>query len=249
MVRINDKVILIDSGGSASLNSNYDVGENVTLPYILNKKVLSLDYIMVSHFDADHVEGFIAVLNAIKVKNIILSKQPKETELYKKVIDIANKKRINLIYVKQGDILNIDKLKFIILAPDDNFIGDQDLNNNAIVCKMVYNSFSMLFTGDIEDKGEKKLVSSLSNNAILKSTILKVGHHGSKTSTTDEFLELVSPSIALIGVGEENKFGHPNDKVIKKLKDKNIRIYRTDISGEIMINVSKNGDIKIKTKL
>ena len=254
MIRINDKTILVDSGGTTSLDSAHDVGENITLPYVLGQKVNMLDYILISHFDADHVEGFIAILESIKVKNIILSKQPKESFFYKKVLNIAKEKNINLIYVKMGDTLNIDKnLKFIVLWPGEEFVGNEDLNNNAIVFKLEYgNSFSMLFTGDVEKIGEEKLLSNLKKFdylKILKSDILKVGHHGSKTSTTDKFLDAVSPKIALIGVGENNKFGHPNDEIIEKLKNKKIKIYRTDLSGEIKIRVRINGAIKIKTKL
>lgn len=107
----------------------------------------------------------------------------------------------------------------------------------------------MLFTGDIEKIAEEKILEKYKNSNILKSTILKVAHHGSKTSSTEEFIKKVQSKIALIGVGENNKFGHPNDKIIDMLKYYGNSIYRTDIHGEITINVDKNGNIEIKPQI
>ena len=124
------------------------------------------------------------------------------------------------------------------------------MNNNAIVCNLHYKDFSMLFTGDIEEIAEQQIIELYSKNKnMLRANILKVGHHGSKTSTTKEFLDLINPSVALIGVGQNNKFGHPNEEVIKRLKEKNIQIYRTDEMGEISVIIDKNGRIKINTHI
>lgn len=104
-----------------------------------------------------------------------------------------------------------------ILWPSKNQILENPLNNNSIVCKLNYYNFSMLFTGDIEEVAEKRILNEV-NNDILKSDILKVAHHGSKTSSIEAFIKAVNPNIALIGVGENNKFGHPNKEVIKRLR-------------------------------
>ena len=105
----------------------------------------------------------------------------------------------------------------------------------------------MLFTGDIEKVAEEKILKEI-NPVILKSDILKVAHHGSKTSTTQEFLDNIEPQIALIGVGKDNNFGHPSGEVIERLKSKDIKIYRTDEKGEILIEVNKGGKITIDNK-
>ena len=122
-----------------------------------------------------------------------------------------------------------------------------DLNNNSIVAKFTYNSFSVLFTGDIE-KSEENLIDKYINEE-LKSDVLKVAHHGSKTSTSKEFLEVVKPKIALIGVGENNNFGHPNTLVIKRLEEIGCKILRTDKMGEIQIKINNKGKILIKKQL
>ena len=104
----------------------------------------------------------------------------------------------------------------------------------------------MLFTGDIEEIAEKQILEKYKNSNILQSTILKVAHHGSKSSSTQEFLEQVKPRIALIGVGEKNTFGHPNAGVLERLINMGTKIYRTDENGEISVFVNKNGNIKLE---
>ena len=119
------------------------------------------------------------------------------------------------------------------------------MNNNSLVFKFIYKNFSILFTGDIEKIAEEKVINNISKS-ILKSDILKIPHHGSKTSTTEKFLEYVNPKIALIGVGKNN-FGHPSDVVIERLERKGIKIYRTDLNGEIEIRVDDESKISVKS--
>ena len=124
-------------------------------------------------------------------------------------------------------------------------VQENPLNNNSLVCKLIYKNFSMLFTGDIEKESEEKIVQFYKNTNKLNSNILKIAHHGSKTSSSPTFIEKVKPQIALIGVSKNNKFGHPNNGVIERLKSRNIKIYRTDKNGEIDIKVDKNGKYNI----
>ena len=159
-------------------------------------------------------------MKELKVKTAIVSKQGEFSENHKKFIQIVKQKHIKLIVVEKGDKLKIENdLYFDILWPNNNnFISDNVLNNNSIVCKMYYKDFSILFTGDIEEIAEKQILQEYRNNLqLLKSNILKVAHHGSKTSSTEEFIDAVKPKIALIGVGENNTFGHPNDSVLERL--------------------------------
>lgn len=152
--------------------------------------------------------------------------------------------------LRNGDELKIEKdLKIQILWPKQEQIEENILNNNSIVAKLIYKNFSMLLTGDIEAVAEEEILKEYKNSNILNSTILKVAHHGSKSSSTQNFIEKVKPKIALIGVGKNNTFGHPNEGVIERLKKINTKIYRTDEMGEIMIAVNKRGKIKINTKI
>ena len=176
----------------------------------------------------------------MRVRNVIIGKQFKNSENYQEFIKIINEKKIKVYVVEAGQKINIEKnLYFDILWPDTSkAISENSINNNALVCKLNYKNFSLLFTGDIEEEAEKDLIAKYKDTNILKANIIKVAHHGSKTSTTQEFLDKVSPEIALIGVGENNKFGHPNEEIINRLEQKNIEIYRTDEMGEIELKIS-----------
>ena len=186
---------------------------------MLDRNIKKLDYILISHFDSDHVIGLFQILQELDVKHAIISKQGEDSENFQEFIKIVKEKKIKVIVVKNGDELIIEKnIKIQILWPEEKQIEENILNNNSIVCKLVYKNFSMLLTGDIEEVAEKQIISKYKNNRILDSTVLKVAHHGSKTSSIKGFLELVKPRIALIGVGQNNTFGHPNEDVIKRLQ-------------------------------
>ena len=233
LIRVNNKNILIDGGGS-SYSSEWDVGEMTLLPYLLDRGIISLDYVIVSHFDSDHYQGLMYVLENIKVKNVVISSLGQESNEFSEFMELVNKKNINTLNVKKGDVLKIKNASIEILYPDNELINDNVKNNNALVFKFIWKDFSMLFTGDIEKLAEEKILKLYENNLEkLRCTVLKVAHHGSKTSSTQRFLEAVSPKIALIGVGKNNNFGHPNEGVIRRLKDINCKIYRTDEKGEI----------------
>jgi len=209
------KTILIDGGG----NSNYDVGKNILIPYLLDRKITTLDYVIISHFDEDHVGGILPVLEELKVKQVIINKQVEDSENYQKFLTIVKEKKIKIIQVEKGNVIFIEKdLYFDIIWPSKNQILENALNNNSIVCKLNYKDFSMLFTGDIENIAEQKILENVNNN-LLNADVLKVAHHGSKTSSINEFIEKVKPKIALIGVGKNNKFGHPNNEVVKRMDE------------------------------
>ena len=144
-------------------------------------------------------------MEEIKVKNVAICHQSKNSANYQKYKKIIKEKNIKDIVVKKGnEILIENNLKIKILWPKEKQISENILNNNSIVLKINYkNNFSMIFTGDIEKIAEKEIINEYKNSNLLKSDILKVGHHGSKTSTTQEFLEKISPKIALIGVRQK----------------------------------------------
>ncbi len=181
--------------------------------------------------------GLITVLQELKVNNVIIGKQFEKTENYEKFLQIVKENKINVKVVVAGNRINIEDNIFIdILWPKiDKKVSENSINNNALVCKLNFDEFKVLFTGDIEQEAEKILVSKYQYNNILKSNILKVAHHGSKTSSTKEFLELVKPEISLIGVGENNTFGHPSNNTLENLKSIGSDIFRTDCNGEISI--------------
>lgn len=185
-----NKNILIDGG-----DNKYDV----LMPYLLDKRIRKIDYIIVSHFDSDHSNGLINVIEKIKVKNIIISKQSEESKEFIEFMEAASKRKIVVKEVKKDDRIYFDKYVYIDILYPDKVLAFDDLNNNSIVAKLNYNNFSVLFTGDIGIKAEEVLLKEY-NKDILQSTVIKIAHHGSGGSSDLSFLKAVEPKIALIGV-------------------------------------------------
>jgi len=211
------KNIIIDGGN----NRDYDYGENVVVPYLLDRKITKLDFVMVSHFDSDHCGGLFAVLENLKVDTVVIGKQAEEYDNCKKFLDLSKQKNVKVIVVEAGNTIKIDKYThFEVVWPDGkNMVSDNGINNNSMTAKLVCRDFTMLFTGDIEAIAEEQIVKMYKNSSILDCDILKVAHHGSKSSSTDEIVKKVTPKISIIGVGKDNKYGHPNKDVISRLKN------------------------------
>lgn len=211
------KTILIDGGGSTS--NSYDVGKDTLIPYILDKGYRKIDYLFISHFDQDHVGGILSVLEELRVGKIYITKQGETSENYEKFLEIVKQKNITVQLVKAGDKIVINTITFHILWPVEKQIEENILNNNAMVMKLQYKDFSMLFTGDIEEIAERKILDTYKNQLdILQATVLKVAHHGSKSSSIEAFLKATGSKLAVIGVGENNMFGHPSNVVLERLQ-------------------------------
>jgi len=230
------KRILIDGGED----------NNILLPYLLDRNVKKIDYVIISHFDSDHYAGIVPILGKIKIKNMVISKQNEQSTEIEEFVKLVNKYKINMVVVSAGDKIVVDKNTNIhILWPTKESLKNMDLNDNSIVAKVNYLGMSILSTGDIS-KTVDNFIMDIYPESMLKSDILKIAHHGSKTSTSLEFIEKVKPKIALIGVGKNNKFGHPNEEVIENLEKNGVKIYRTDRDGEISIEIDKKGKIKLR---
>lgn len=190
-------------------------------------------------------------MQKLKVEKIIIPKQFEKSENYKKFLEIIKNKKIKAHIVEAGQKINIEKeLYFDILWPNSkNIISENSINNNSLVCKVMYKNFSCIFTGDIEKVAEEEILKQYKNSNKLKANVLKVAHHGSKSSSIEEFLETVKPQIALIGVGKNNTFGHPNKDVLKRMEEEGCKIYRTDENGEITIRFNEKGKMWIDKML
>lgn len=159
-------------------------------------------------------------MEELKVKNAIISKQGKESANYDKFLKLVKEKNIKVNIVKLGDKIKIENnINIEILWPEETLITSNILNNNSLVMKLTYNNFNILFTGDIEKIAEEEIVKTYTKTNKLNTNIIKIAHHGSKTSSIQEFLNLVKPQIALIGVGKNNNFGHPNDEILKRIEN------------------------------
>ncbi len=225
---------LIDAGGTPYWKqSDYDPGEEAVVPFLESQNVKKLDFVIATHADGDHIGGMPAVLKKFPADIVydtgVESEQPEYEEL-NKVIDA---KRIATSVLKQGAGFDVDpSVKFEVLSPPKDFYYEGE-NNNSVVIRFVYGDVSFLLMADAEFESEYNIVKICGNKK--QSNILKIGHHGSFTSTSDRLLKAINPEIAIISVGAHNTFGHPYPGVLAKLEDADINIYRTDENGNITI--------------
>lgn len=172
-----DKKILIDGGEGNS--DKYDAGKNIVLPYLLDRGITKLDYIIISHCDSDHIGGLFAVIEGLKVDKILIGKQKESSSQLQDLIKVANNKNIEIVALEALDKISIDKyIAFEVLSPTGTeMIEENFLNNNSLVIKLIYKEFSCMFTGDIEELTEQTMVKKYRDNNILGSTVLKIAHH------------------------------------------------------------------------
>ena len=194
------------------------------------KGITHLDYIIATHPDDDHVGGLAGALNYATVGvalSPVTSDDSKSFEDFKKYLD---KQDTDITIPTVGEKFSLGDSTIEVLGPTE--IVDSD-NNNSIVLKVIHGDNSLLFPGDAESKEENDIINSDAN---LKSSVLKIGHHGSSYSTSEEWLNTVNPAVAIISCGAENEYGHPTEELLERLKTRGIQVFRTDLQGDITIH-------------
>lgn len=225
--------ILIDTGGNVK-NTDYSLVLNTTIPYLKKRGIKKINYLILTHGDYDHIGEAINLINNYKVDNVIFNIDS-YNDLENNLIGVIKNKKIN--YYKGFNILNINDYKFEFL---NTRIYDNE-NDNSNIIYFVINNYKFLFMGDAGKIKESDLLKKYDLNNI---DFLKVGHHGSNTSSSKDFINHIKPKYAIISVGKYNIYGHPKDSVLHNLRNSNI--YRTDLDGSVEIILNKNG-YKIKT--
>jgi competence protein ComEC len=222
------KAILIDAGNNAD--------GNAVVSYIKSQGVKKIDVLVGTHPHEDHIGGMDTVVNSFDIGQIYMPRATTTTKTYEDVLAAISQKGLKITAAKGGQTIDVDPaIKADVLAPNSSTYDD--LNNYSVVLKLTYKNTSFLLAGDAEDISEQEMVNKGYN---LKADVLKVGHHGSDSSTTPAFLKAVSPKYAVISVGRGNDYGHPAPATLTKLASAGIEIYRTDEAGTIIATSDGN---------
>jgi len=222
--------ILIDTGG----NYNYEISKNIIIPYLKSKGINKIDYLILTHGDYDHMGESINLIENFKVEKVIFN-CGEFNDLEKELIKVLEKKKIKYYSCIKELYIDKNKLQFLNTKEYDNE------NDNSSVIYFNYYNYKFLFMGDASTEREKDILEKYNLKDV---DFLKVGHHGSNTSSSEEFINSINPKYSLISVGKNNRYGHPNKEVLDTLNDS--KIYRTDQDGSIMFKI-KNNKLKIKT--
>lgn len=231
----NSEVALIDGGNKGD--------GKFLVNYIKNLDIEKIDYIIATHPHADHIGGLLEVIETFDIGKVYMPGKTANTKIFEELLIGIKKKDLKITQAKDGIIiLDQGDLNLSILSPANDTY--KKANDYSIVNKLIYKDVSLLFTGDAEVTAEKELID---NDMDLSSDVLKVGHHGSDTSSTDEFLNNVKPRYAVISCGINNKYGHPDPLVIQRLKSRDIKVLRTDEMGTIILESDgRNSNFKTK---
>ncbi|MBF2399601.1 DNA internalization-related competence protein ComEC/Rec2 [Listeria marthii] len=235
---------LIDTGGQlpfekedwAKKRKPFTIGESTLTPVLKSKGISSLDKVIITHSDADHMEGLDDLAKNISIKELIFAQGAENKAIMKEALDAMAQVKQTIILA--GANWQVGENRFECLYPTQAGVGG---NDDSIVLKAILDNKVWLFTGDLEANGEQKLL-----DQPVKADILKVGHHGSKTSTSKEFIQQVQPTFAIISCGVKNRFGHPHAETLKTLEAAETMILRTDLQGEIIYTFGKGFEVTLK---
>lgn len=225
LVQVNNKNLLIDAGPKDA--------ESQLIKNLNNLSIKKLDYAIATHPHEDHIGGMGQVIKNFDIGKFYAPKVTSNTKTFEYMVNQLNNKnlKINIIKPGMGDDIDLGKdTKVEVFSPINS--SYDNLNNYSPIIKISYKSTSFLFTGDAEKLSEKEV---LNKRYDIKSDVLKIGHHGSSSSTSKEFLNEVNPKIAVISVGKNNDYGHPHKETISSLKNKGIKYFRTDEEGTISL--------------
>jgi len=223
VITFGDLAMIIDAGDEEH--------DDVVVSYLKSLNITKLVYVVGTHPHEDHIGGLDSVIEEFEIATLLMPNAEHDSPSFESVLDAMDEKNLQAESPKIGDTYAFGDAEFTILNSVDS--TPENLNNASIVLRLVYGDQSFIFTGDAEKAVEYQMMDS---GMTLKSNVLKVGHHGSTTSSLEKFILTVDPDIAVISVGADNSYGHPHEKIVNRLNRLNIKTYRTDLNGTIIIS-------------
>ncbi|MCI8387627.1 MAG: MBL fold metallo-hydrolase [Clostridiales bacterium] len=236
LVRTNAGVILIDAGTNSA--------ENDLRAHLNACGIKNIDYFICTHPHEDHIGGADMVVNEYNIGTLLMPETDVSTVTMTKLLDAIESRDVNVEIPEVNDVYTLGDIKFTVLAPDPS-VSD-NANDSSIVIRLLYGGTAFMFTGDAEVPSEKKILETFSTFD-LKCDFLKLGHHGSSTSTSQEFLDAVSPTYVAFSCKTGNSYGHPHREILERLKNFGIdddHIFRTDTMGTVVI-ISDGKDLRL----
>ncbi len=256
----NGETLLVDGGGKRSFGNIYvqndyedepeffepdrqNIGETVVSAFLWEKGYDQVDYILATHADADHIQGLSDVAENFRVQGAMFGRMPMNNAEFAGLYNILQKHEVPIIILSRGDIFEFGEAKVEVLYPEQN--TDASDNNNSVVLHLIYGKRKFLLTGDIEKEAEKELLNA---PGFLQSDVVKAAHHGSRTSSTQEFIEATQAKLVVIPVGRRSPFGHPHREVVERWKSSGAKIITTGERGTVSISTDGK-DLQLKTFL
>lgn len=224
MIRVKDEYVLIDAGNNSD--------GPLLVDYFQDLGITEFQYVIGTHPHEDHIGGMDDIISNFSIENFYMPDVITTTKTFEDVLDALDSKQVELETPQIGDTFNLGDAIFEVMHISDD---DSDLNNTSIVLKLTYENNKYLFMGDATDSVEKDII-----NDDIEADVIKIGHHGSKYSSTAEFIKKVNPEYAIISVGQNNSYDHPSTSTIDLLESNNIQIYRTDVDGTIILSSDGN---------
>jgi len=240
------RTMLVDAGGpvggvneAAEATSRFDVGEEVVSPYLWSRRIRRLDVIALSHAHSDHMGGMAAVMRSFRPRELWVGVDP-DSEAYRELLDEARGLGVVVRHLRAGEVVDWGGANVKVLAPEAGYVNaGAPVNNDSLVMRVEYGKASVLLEGDAEAPSERAMLARMT-----PVTLLKVGHHGSRTSTTPEFFAAAAPKDAVVSVGKGNTFGHPRYEVVERIAGAGTRLYRTDEFGLSTFLLGRDGGIR-----
>jgi ComEC/Rec2-related protein len=243
----NGQTMLIDAGGpvggpteAAATTSAFDVGEEVVSPYLWSRRIRHLDVLALSHAHSDHMGGMAAVMRNFRPRELWVAVDP-DSDAYRELLAEAADLGVTVRHLRAGSELEWGGTKVKVLAPETNYFNSgEPVNNDSLALRIEFGEASALLEGDAEAPSEQAMIA----HGLSPVTLLKVGHHGSRSSTTPDFFAALAPKDAVVSVGKGNTFGHPRFEVIERIAARGTRLYRTDEFGLTTFLLRRDGTIR-----